>query len=133
MIGLIAGDFGRLHDGHLDHIIKASMLCDFLYIITHTDRSIEERKGYKPIPLWARMCYLTGILKLLRKNGDVLLSYDHDGTIANTLRVLRPDRLIKGGDRTPDNMPITELNVCAELKIEIIYGIGDILNESRKL
>jgi len=133
MIGLVAGDFGRLHDGHLDHIIKASMICDFLYVVTHTDESIEQRKGYKPIPLWARLWYLTGILRLLRKDGEVLLSYDHDGTIANTLRVIRPDRLIKGGDRTPDNMPAAELTVCRELGIEIVYGIGDQLNESRKL
>ena len=45
----------------------------------------------------------------------------------------KPDCFIKGGDRSEETMPIDELETCKRLGIEIIYGVGDLLNSSRGL
>jgi cytidyltransferase-like protein len=36
----IAGKFDPVHEGHIDHIVKAAKLGDYLYIITHTDHVV---------------------------------------------------------------------------------------------
>jgi len=135
---LIAGDFGkgvngRLHEGHRDHIRKASLLGDFLIIITHTDESIFQRKGYVPDPLATRIQRLTDALSENRVSGLVALSLDKDGTVTKTLEHYCPMIFAKGGSRTPDNMPLSEVEVCKELGIEIRYGIGDLLGSSREI
>ncbi len=128
---LVVGDFGIIHQGHLDHIMKAYLMSDWLIIATHRDKSIRERKGYDPIPLWARMAMLRAFLEILGGQGEVVLAKDTDGGCIKTLEYYMPDFYVKGGDRTPENMPQKEKDVCEELGIEIIYGVGDLLNSSR--
>ena len=130
---LIAGDFGRLHAGHLDHIMKAYALGDWLIIATHTDEGIKARKGYEPIPLWARVIFLRSILSLLGGAGEVVLAKDTDGLVAKTLTHYHPDIFAKGGGYNEDNMPKREKEVCKRLGIKIVYGVGERLNQSRDL
>lgn len=130
---LVVGDFGIIHQGHLDHIMKAYAMSDWLIIATHRDESIKERKGYDPIPLWARMALLRGFLNLLGGQGEVVLAKDTDGGCVKTLDYYMPDIFAKGGDRKPDSMPQKEIDICKKLGIEIIYGVGDLLNSSRRI
>ncbi len=130
---LVCGDFGIIHQGHLDHIQKAYLMSDWLIIATHRDKSIKERKGYDPIPLWARMALLKGFLNLLGGQGEVVLAKDTDGGCVKTLEYYTPDVYAKGGDRTPDQIPQIEKDTCQKLGIEIIYGVGELLNSSRRL
>ena len=133
MVTLICGDFGIIHQGHLDHIMKAYAMSDWLIIATHRDGSIRERKGYEPIPLWARMMILKSLLISLGGEGEVVLAKDLDGGCVQTLIHYKPDCYIKGGDRTEETMPKDELATCKRLGIEIIYGVGELLNSSRGL
>ena len=128
---MVAGDFGRLHEGHLDHIVKAYGLGDKLYIVTHTDESIAARKSYKPMPLWARVMVLRGILTLLGGKGEIIIAKDDDGKCVRTLRALQPDIFAKGGAYTHETIPAEELAICDELDIQIIYNVGERLNQSR--
>ena len=64
---------------------------------------------------------------------EVVASIDKDGTVAETLRWLKPDIFAKGGDRTPANMPQNEIDVCQEIGCKIIYGVGDRLQSSSDL
>ena len=130
---LIAGDFGILHQGHLDHIIKAYYLGDWLIIVTHTDESIKARKKYEPIPLWGRIVMLRAIIKLLGGQGEVVLAPDKDGKCAEALRFHKPDIFAKGGEYNESNLPKEELDICDELGIQIIYGVGERLAQSREL
>jgi len=66
-------------------------------------------------------------------NGEVLPTLDRDGSSVETLRVYKPDIWAKGGDRTPDNMLQSEIDVCKEIGCEIVYGVGDKLNSSSKM
>ena len=127
---MIAGKFDPIHDGHIDHILKASALGDYLIVTTHTDDIVRKLKGRCEVPLWARMVLLKGILSLYHISGEVRLSIDEDGKSVRTLEMLHPEVFAKGGDRTPDNMPAEELEVCGRLGIKVIYGVGEPLNKS---
>jgi D-beta-D-heptose 7-phosphate kinase/D-beta-D-heptose 1-phosphate adenosyltransferase len=65
------------------------------------------------------------ILIALRCVDSVIEITDLDGTCAQTLAKVKPDIFAKGGDRTgPDKMPQAELDVCRELGISVVYGVG---------
>lgn len=63
------------------------------------------------------------IMRALRWVDDVVEG-DEDGTCVQALEKLRPQVFAKGGDRTEDNMPAGELEVCKRLGIQIVYGVG---------
>lgn len=131
---MVAGKFDPPHDGHIEHILKASALGDRLVIITHTDEVLDriKPKGHQ-VALWARMALLRGILELYNINGEVRLSIDDDGTVTKTLRFFHPGIFAKGGDRTPNNMPSEEVEACKDIGCRIVYGIGTQFNSSSKI
>ena len=96
-------------------------------------KSIIERKGYIPIPLWARIILLKGILLYLGGQGTVTMAEDIDGKSVKTLELLRPNIYTKGGSRTLNNMPQEEIDMCKKINCKIVYGVGGQLNSSRKL
>lgn len=126
----IAGGFDPLHEGHLDHIKKAAALGDVLLVFVQSDEALVRKKGYRALPQETRLELVSLLLKGLGVKGAAIASLDQDGTVADTLRYYRPAVFAKGGDRTPDNMPASELEACAEIGCEIRYGIGDLLNSS---
>lgn len=132
---MIAGKFDPLHDGHIDHIRRAATLGDYLIVITHKDEVIDKVKYPRKhnIPLWARIMVLKGILTVYFIKGDIRTSVDEDGTVSETIRLIKPDIFAKGGDRTASNMPQSEIDACREVGCEIVYGIGDLLNSSTKI
>jgi len=40
------------------------------------------------------------------------------------VQIVKPNIFAKGGDRTPDNMPKSEVELCEKLGIKIVYGVG---------
>jgi len=121
------------HDGHLDHLKKAMELGDYLIVLVSNDQDMIRKKGKCNIPLVSRMEIVELILKGLGFPGEVIETIDKDGTQAETLRMVRPDKFVKGGDRTPDNMPQNELDACQEIGCKIVYGVGEQLNQSSKM
>ena len=129
----VAGGFDPFHDGHLQHIKKAMELGDCLIVLVSNDQDMIRKKGKCNIPLASRIEIVELILKGLRFPGAVVTTIDDDGTQAKTLKMIRPDILAKGGDRTPDNMPRNEVEACREIGCKIVYGVGAQLNESSKM
>lgn len=130
---MVCGKFDPPHEGHIDHIVKASKLGDYLIVVAQPDIGITRKKGFCNISFWARRVLLKGILLYYGIKGDVHMGIDEDGGSVESLKYFKPDIFAKGGDRTPDNMPLDEINVCEEIGCEIIYGIGDQLNSSSKM
>ncbi len=130
---MVAGKFDPVHDGHIDHILKASSLAHKVIIVTHRDETLKKIKGKCNIPLWARLAILKGLVEFYNLNAEVILADDDDGKVAETILNLQPDYFAKGGDRTPENMPKEEIDACEEVGCEIIYGVGELLNSSSKM
>lgn len=129
IIVAVCGAFDPLHSGHLEHIKEAKKLGDYLIVILNPDEDIIRKRGVVFMPMGQRY----QILKALRDVDEVVIAIDGDGTVANTIRMLKPDILAKGGDRQPDNMPKNELDACKEVNCKIVYGIGRQLASSTEL
>jgi len=125
----VAGGFDPLHLGHLRHLQEARKLGDWLVVITHPDEVLVRKKGYCLLPLEHRLA----ILKELRCVDEVVVSVDGDGTVAETLMMIRPEIFAKGGDRTPNNIPQNEIGICNEIGCKIVYGIGEKIASSQEL
>lgn len=130
---MVAGKFDPLHDFHILHIQKASALGNYLYVVTHSDEVLKKIKGRVNIPLWARVDTIRALLSFYGIKGTAICSIDEDGTVVKTLEYLRPTIFAKGGDRTPDNMPNLEVEVCKRIGCEIVYGVGETGNSSSKI
>ena len=125
----VCGAFDPLHSGHLEHIREARKLGDYLIVILNPDEDVIRKRGMVFMPLGQRF----QILKALRDVDEVIVAIDGDGTVANTIKMLKPEILAKGGDRSPDNMPKNEIDACREVGCQIVYGVGKQLASSTEL
>ena len=130
---MISGKFDPPHEGHIDHLRKAHRLGNWLIVVVQSDRGVIATKGHCNIKFWARRALMEGLLLLYSIRGEVVEGVDLDGKSLKSLKHFEPDIFAKGGDRTPDNMPEDEVELCKELGIGIIYGVGDLLNASSRM
>ena len=132
---MVGGKYDPIHQGHIESIVKASKLGDYLYIVVNPDDIVAKKsaKGFCAIPLRYRIMLLEGLLLHLNIKGEVLVSSNPDGTVLDELETIKPSIFAKGGDRTPNNMPANEVDMCKKLGIAIVYGVGDLLNSSSKI
>ena len=64
------------------------------------------------------------LLKSIKKVGKVIVAKDDDGTVAQSLRALKPDYFANGGAIDESSLCEQELLACKEENIELIYGVG---------
>lgn len=117
---MTAGYFDPLHVGHVRHIQAAKELGTYLTVIISRDDQCITKKGYCFMPFAERR----EIIKAIAGVDQAIASIDEDNTCAKSLRYIQPDIFAKGGDRTPKNMPDSELEACNEYDIAIVYGVG---------
>jgi cytidyltransferase-like protein len=118
----VCGYFDPLHDGHRSHFKEAKGFGNKLVVIIHTDELCARKKGFCYQPLEERI----NEIKKESCVDEVVVAVDVDGTVAQTLLLVKPDILCKGGDRKPTDKPIpqSEIDACDKLGCTIIYGIG---------
>ncbi len=128
---IIAGGFDPLNGvGHISHIHKARELGDRLVVILSRDDQLWAKHNKPNGTFYPTMMDRIAIMRSLRDVDEVVANIDSDTTCALTLQMLSEkypqDRLIfaKGGDRTPDNMPQSELETCARIGCSIVYNVG---------
>jgi len=129
----VAGGFDPFHEGHLEHIYQASLLGDIVYVLINQDEDLIRKKGYCFSPLWFRASVVTAVMREWGIKGGTETIVDNDGTCAKTLKIWYPNIFAKGGDRTPENMPLNEIEACKEIGCEIVYGVGRKLNSSSNI
>lgn len=95
------GVFDILHRGHATYLARARALGNALIVAVNADESVRRLgKGTdRPINALAdRMALLAAL-----ESVDLVVSFAED-TPLETIRLCRPDVLVKGGDWTPDNI-----------------------------
>ncbi|NLJ53583.1 MAG: adenylyltransferase/cytidyltransferase family protein [Intrasporangiaceae bacterium] len=125
---IVSGYFNPLHIGHLQMMEGASDLGDgYLVVIVNNDAQQEMKKGKVIFDEATRL----RIVQALRVVDDAFIAVDDDGSVTASLRKVReayPSTdlvFCNGGDRRdPDAMPTSESAVCAELGIEMAFGVG---------
>ena len=125
----VAGGFDPYHKGHREHLLKAKELGDKLYVILARDDQLIMKKGWRLLPLLDRYYQLLD----LKFVDFVVINIDRNvTTCSKTLELIKPNIFAKGGDRTPDNMPQCEIDICILLGIVIQYNIGSFQGSSTK-
>jgi D-beta-D-heptose 7-phosphate kinase/D-beta-D-heptose 1-phosphate adenosyltransferase len=122
----VSGYFDPPTPTHLIYFRAAKELGSILVVMLNTDEQLLlKRKG---TPLEGRIRYpfkdRAFILNEIRTTDVVVQSIDTGRGIAETLRAVRPHIFAKGGDRDITNIPQEEIDVCKEIRCEIVGGVG---------
>ena len=90
------GVFDLLHPGHVDVLLGARRRGDVLIVGLNSDASVRRLKGPdRPVRAEAERAYVLAALGMV----DAVVIFGED-TPLETVRALRPDVLVKGGDYT---------------------------------
>ena len=116
-----SGGFDPIHPGHISSLQESRRYGDVVVAIVNGDAFLTAKKG-KPFQDLETRCTIVSSI-----NGiDYVVPFEIEGdmTVRQALRRLKPDVFTKGGDRLePASIP--EWDVCQELGIEVISGVGD--------
>lgn len=117
----ISGYFNPLHVGHLAYIKAAKALGDYLVVIVNNDEQVALKKSTPFMNQEDRLA----IIKALRDVDEVVLSVDKDRSVAETLRLVRPNMFCNGGDVINyEDVDAKEVEICREINCEILLGVG---------
>ena len=87
-------------------------------VVLNSDKWLYKKKGYV-FMCWEERAEIIRSIKGVR---NVVSVDDADGTVCAAIEEHRPTHFGNGGDRTDRNTP--EQDVCNELGIELVYGLG---------
>ena len=90
-------------------------------VIVNGDAFLTAKKG-KPFQDLDTRCAIVSAIKGV--DYVVPFEIEADTTVRAAIRQLRPDVFTKGGDRI-DPASIPEWDVCQELGVEVVSGVGD--------
>lgn len=115
-----SGGFDPIHPGHASCIVESKAYGDTLVVVVNGDAFLRRKKG-KPFQDIQTRCQVVSFIR----NVDYVIPFEveDDPTVREALRRLRPHVFTKGGDRT-DVTNIPEWDVCQELNISVITGVG---------
>jgi cytidyltransferase-like protein len=115
----VSGGFDPIHIGHIRYIKEAAKYGEVI-VFLNSDEWLTKKKG-KPF-----MCYeeRREILEAIRYVHRVVPVIDEGNTVAETIRLHKPNFFAKGGDRTMDNIPEEEKTACKDSNTIILTGVG---------
>ena len=118
----ISGYFDPLHPGHIDYIEKALELGDHLIIILGRDDQLIAKNGYCFMSCQEREEMLKWGLR--DRSFEIVPNIDESIECAESIKKYKPDIFVRGGDKTPDNMPLSEAEACRDVGCKVVHGIG---------
>ncbi len=114
----VSGGFDPIHIGHVRMMQEAKKLGDELIVFLNSDDFLIRKKGKPFMPFDERK----ELIEAFGCVDQVVEVVDQDQTVCATLRKYKPDIFANGGDRYSHNIP--EYDVCGELGIEMVFGVG---------
>jgi cytidyltransferase-like protein len=124
---ITSGYFIWLHVGHAELFEKASKLGSSLTVILNNDAQQVLKYGKVIVPYKERKKVLESILWI----DEVVESIDDDRTVCKSLKFYKPDIFAKGGDW--NNVETPEEDLCRELNIKVVKGLGEKIQSSSNL
>lgn len=128
---IISGYFNPIHKGHIEYFNNAKALGDELFVIVNNDyqRVLKQSKKFQ---LEEERFFIVENIKSVDK---VFLAIDKDRTVCETIKLIHDKFGAKyelvfanGGDQNNDSIP--EANICFELNIKLVDGLGDKIQSS---
>ena len=128
---IVSGYFNPLHKGHLEYFEKAKSSGDVLFVIVNSDYQ-RKLKGSKEFQDEAERLLIVSSLRIVNK---AILSIDKDKTVRQTIKHIYENYRDKynlafanGGDQNNEKIP--EKDVCQNLNIKLIDGLGEKIQSS---
>jgi D-beta-D-heptose 7-phosphate kinase/D-beta-D-heptose 1-phosphate adenosyltransferase len=111
-IVVTSGGFDPIHPGHISLLQESAKYGDVVTAVVNGDGFLRAKKG---------RCLIVSAIRYV--DYVVPLEIEGDLTVNEALRRLRPAVFTKGGDRV-NAETIPEWDICQELGIEIVTGVG---------
>jgi|ETNmetMinimDraft_33_1059910.scaffolds.fasta_scaffold175434_1 cytidyltransferase-like protein len=124
---VVSGYFDPLHVGHVEYFRLAKSLGDKLIVVLNNDEQLFMKRGKAG---FMNQGERKRLVESIRYVDEVFISIDGDRSICESLKAIRPDVFANGGDRFQDEIP--EGNICRELGIEMVDGLGEKTKSSRE-
>ena len=119
-IVMTSGGFDPIHPGHASCLIESKGYGDTLVVVVNGDAFLTAKKGKPFMDLATR----SAVVSCIREVDFVVpFEIEDDPTVREALRQVKPHVFTKGGDRV-DHTNIPEWEVCQELGIEVVSGVG---------
>ena len=131
---IVSGYFNPLHKGHIELFEISKQLCDMLIVIVNSDLQ-RYLKGNKEFQLEEERLE---IIKSIRYVDWATISIDTDKTQNESIKEIysiykdtHKLAFANGGDQNNNTIP--EADICRELGIELIEGLGNKIQSSSRL
>jgi D-beta-D-heptose 7-phosphate kinase/D-beta-D-heptose 1-phosphate adenosyltransferase len=128
---IVSGYFNPIHKGHLEYFKNAKANADKLFVIVNSDHQ-RALKGSKEFQDENERLFIVSHIKPVDK---AFLSIDKDRTVIESIRKIVNDHkdqydfiFANGGDQ--NNQSIPEAEVCNELGVKLLDGLGDKIQSS---
>jgi D-beta-D-heptose 7-phosphate kinase/D-beta-D-heptose 1-phosphate adenosyltransferase len=127
-----------IHPGHIDCLRLSKQLVDKLWVIVNNDLQAELKRGTKS---FQDETFRINIIESIKYVDVAIMSIDTDTTVCNSIKLVydlikQSDSdseivFTKGGDRFATEIP--EKQICDELNISIVDGLGEKTYNSSQL
>ncbi len=128
---IVSGYFNPIHKGHLEYFLNAKQHADKLFVIVNNDHQ-RALKGSKEFQDENERLFIVSQIKPV---DEAFLSIDKDRTVRKSIEKIVNDHsdnfdfiFANGGDQ--DNQSIPEAEICNELDVKLLDGLGDKIQSS---
>lgn len=128
---IVSGYFNPIHKGHLEYFHNAKKHADKLFVIVNSDHQ-RELKGSKEFQNEEERVFIVSNIKPV---DEAFLSIDKDRTVRKSIEKIVNEfqhkydfTFANGGDQ--DNQSIPEAEICNQLGVQLLDGLGDKIQSS---
>tara|TARA_B100000902_G_C27307779_1_gene916554 strand:- start:2293 stop:2718 length:426 start_codon:yes stop_codon:yes gene_type:complete len=128
---IVSGYFNPLHKGHIEYFHNAKQYAEYLIVIVNNDYQ-RQLKGTKIFMMEDERVRIIQELKVV---DHVYLSVDKSRDVISTIKIISKELSNKyilhfgnGGDQNNNTIP--EAEICKQLNIKLIDGLGDKIQSS---